>query len=56
MSSSPNGVLKDESRKVLLEVHAPGLGKGDSVRVSGNTAELGEWSVHRSKPLSKRDG
>lgn len=39
-----------------LEVHVPGLREGESVRVSGNIAELGEWNVHRSKPLSKRDG
>ena len=48
--------LKQGTRRVLLEVHAPGLGPAESVRVSGNTAELGEWNVHRSKPLTKREG
>lgn len=43
-------------KRVRLEVHVPGLREGESVRVSGNVAELGEWNVHRSKPLSKRDG
>ena len=43
-------------RRVLLELHAPGLREEESVRVSGSTAELGEWHVHRSKPLTKRDG
>ena len=43
-------------RRVLLELHAPSLGKGESVRVSGNTPELGKWNVHCSKPLTKREG
>ena len=43
-------------RRVLLELHAPSLGKGESVRVSGNTPELGKWNVHRGKPLTKREG
>lgn len=48
--------FKQGMRRVLLEVHAPGLEPVESVRVSGNTAELGEWNVNRSKLLTKREG
>lgn len=46
---------KEASRRVLLELHAPDLREGESVRVSGSTVDLGEWNVHRSKPLTKRN-
>ena len=56
---SQNSLVEKEkavARRVLLELHAPGLSKEDSVRVSGSVPELGEWNVHRSKPLCKREG
>lgn len=57
-STTPPGCkqITEMEKRVRLEVHVPSLREGESVRVSGNIAELGEWNVHRSKPLSKKDG
>jgi len=43
------------SQRALFEVRVPGVSLKEEVRVSGSIRALGEWAVHRSVPMSRRD-
>ena len=43
-------------QRVLFEVRVPGVSAKEEVCISGNVRALGEWAVHRSVPMTRRDG
>ena len=43
------------SQRAVFEVHVPGVSPKEEVRVSGSMRALGEWAVHRSVPMTRRD-
>lgn len=43
-------------QRALFEVRVPGVSAKEEVCISGNVRALGEWAVHRSVPMTWRDG
>lgn len=43
-------------QRVLFEVRVPDVSAKEEIRISGSVRAIGEWAVHRSVPMTRRDG
>ena len=44
------------AQRALFEVRVPDVSAKEEVRISGSVRAIGEWAVHRSVPMTRRDG
>jgi len=54
----PVTTVTDEAmvQRALFEVCVPDVSAKEEVRISGSVRAMGEWAVHRSVPMTRRDG